>query len=72
MGTLNRQRALNHGSPAAARAKTGDVLADLIAQVNALTAANQTLVAKLNADAGVADTNYVAVTNTVIKDLESR
>lgn len=57
------QSELNRSNPAAADAKLGDVLADLIAKHNAL-------LAKLDQDAGVTDTNYTAT--LAVKDLESR
>ena len=69
------QEKLNRALPAAARAKMGDVIADLIVQVNVLTTKHNALVAKLDADAGVTDTTYVSLTGVtafVIKDLESR
>lgn len=52
-GTGNRKDELNRCMPAASNAKLGDVLDDLITKHNAL-------LAKLDADAGVTDTNYVA------------
>ncbi len=60
-GTAQAQ--LNRMNPAAADAKLGDVLADLIAKHNAL-------LAKLDADVGVTDTNYTALHK--VTDLESR
>ena len=54
---------LNRSSPAAADAKLGDVLTDLVKNFNALAA-------KLDADAGVTDTNYAAT--LAVKDIESR
>ena len=54
------KRELNKASPADAKAKTGDVMADLIDAVNALHGVVKALVTKLNADAGVTDTNYSA------------
>jgi hypothetical protein len=69
------QSELNRSTPAASDAKLGDVLADLIKQVNLNTAAILVIAQKLDADAGVTDTNYTslsgAAANTV-KDLESR
>ena len=55
MGTpvRNLQGELNRMNPAASHAKLGDVLNDLITKFNAT-------LAKLDADAGVTDTNYVA------------
>jgi hypothetical protein len=70
-----RQSVLNKLAPGAKKAKMGDVLADLIAQVNALTTGHNALVAKLDADAGVTDTNYTSLTGvsaTPIKTLEQR
>jgi hypothetical protein len=73
-----RQNALNKSMPAAARAKMGDVLAELIKQVNLLTASVVGIAAKLDADAGVTDTNYTSLwvttpgLNVTLKDLESR
>lgn len=69
------QAQLNKLAPAAADAKLGDVLADLISELNALKTKHNALVAKLDLDAGVTDTNYTSltgVTSTSIKDLESR
>ena len=56
----NLQDELNRTTPAAAHAKLGDVVNDLIAAVNANTAALKALSAKLDADAGVTDTNYTS------------
>ncbi len=50
-GTVQSQ--LNRMNPAAADAKLGDVLNDLITKFNAA-------LAKLDADTGVTDTNYAA------------
>jgi hypothetical protein len=71
----SRQEKVNKSSPAMSRAKVGDVVAELVAQVNAITAKHNALAAKLDADAGVTDTNYGALTGvpvTTIKDMESR
>lgn len=68
----SKQDKINRMAPAASKAKLGDTVAELVDQVNALTAANAVLVAKLNLDAGVTDTNYAAVTQTTIKTLEQR
>lgn len=54
---------LNRMNPAAANAKLGDVLTDLVAKHNAL-------LAKLDLDAGVTDTNYTA--QLKVTDIESR
>lgn len=50
-GTGNLQDELNRMNPAAAHAKLGDLLNEIITKHNALAA-------KLDADAGVTDTNY--------------
>lgn len=68
----SRQEKVNKTSPALSKAKLGDVVAELVTQVNALTAANIALVAKLNADAGVTDTNYAAVAANTIVSMELR
>lgn len=60
----NRQK-LNRTTPAAADVKLGDLLVDVVTQLNALRADVTTLQAKLNADAGVTDTNYGAVDTSV-------
>ena len=65
---------LNRCMPAAGKAKLGNVLTDLITQHNALVVKFNALLAKLDADGGVTDTNYAAtegVTATVT-DIESR
>jgi len=58
-----RQSAVNKMTPAASKAKLGDVVADLVAKHNAL-------LAKLDLDAGVTDTNYKAL--HAVTDMESR
>lgn len=52
-GTGNLQDELNRMNPAAGHAKLGDLLVEIITKHNALAA-------KLDADAGVTDTNYAA------------
>lgn len=52
-GTGNLIDELNRCMPAAAHAKLGDLLQEIITKHNALAA-------KLDADAGVTDTNYAA------------
>lgn len=52
-GTGNLQEELNRMNPAAGHAKLGDLLTEIIAKYNALAV-------KLDADAGVTDTNYSA------------
>lgn len=80
------QRKLNHSSPAASKAKLGDTVADLVAQVNALSSQLAALTTKYNATQAKLDaanvagmgTNNVATngvpafTATTVKDLESR
>lgn len=52
-GTGNLQDELNRMNPAAGHAKLGDLLHEIITKHNALAV-------KLDADAGVTDTNYAA------------
>lgn len=54
-GTGNLQDELNRMTPAAGHAKLGDLLVDIITKHNALAT-------KLDADAGVTDVNYNALT----------
>lgn len=61
--SMTVQEQLNRSSPAAADAQLGTTLKDLITSLNAL-------LTKLDADAGVTDTNYSALLK--VKDLESR
>ena len=68
----SRQEKVNKSSPAMSKAKLGDVVAELVTQVNILTAAQNVLVAKLNADAGVTDVNYATVASTPIVGMETR
>lgn len=71
----SKQEKINKSSPAMSKAKMGDVIAELITQVNALTVASNARGAKLDLDAGVTDTNYAALTAvpaTPIKSLEAR
>lgn len=71
----SKQEKVNKSSPALSKAKLGDVVAELVAQVNALTVASNARGTKLDADAGVTDTNYAALTSvpaTPIKSLEAR
>ena len=82
-GTL--QEKLNKLTPAAQKAGMGDVLAELITETNrletqvaALTSKFNAVLAKLDADAGVTDTNYTslqgasAFSAVTVKSLESR
>lgn len=69
------QDLLNRAMPAMADGKVGDVLAELLTAVNELKTKHNALLVKLDADAGVTDTNYnatQAVSATALKDLESR
>ena len=76
---------LNRMAPAARDAQLGSVVEDLIAQINALRAdldalrtAYHAALAKLDADAGVTDTNYVddceapALTSSPVTGLADR
>ena len=63
---------LDRMAPAMRDAKAGTTLQELITAHNALVTAYNVLVAKLNADAGVTDTNYAAVTTATVGDLGSR
>jgi histidinol phosphatase-like enzyme len=54
--TPKKQAAVNKTS----KVKVGDALADVIAAHNALAAKFNAVLAKLDADAGVTDTNYAA------------
>lgn len=65
IGTRNIPDELNRLSPATSHAKLGDVIADLITTVNKVVADNVALTAKLNADAGVTDTNYATTAAAV-------
>lgn len=54
------QDELNRSMPAAKYARLGDLLVHLIDNLNAYRTANALLLAKLDLDAGVTDTNYAA------------
>jgi len=69
---LTVQQKLNKSTPAAAEAGLGDILNDLITAVNALQTDHNTLVTKLNADAGVTDANYAATTASAVTPLSGR
>jgi hypothetical protein len=60
MTTNNVARTLDRSNPAAARAKLGSTLNDLIAAHNDLATKYNALLAKLDGDTGVASTDYVA------------
>ena len=55
------QDQLNRMNPASNHAKLGDVLVDLINGYNDLVTKYQALLGKLDADAGVTDTNYTSL-----------
>ncbi len=75
---ISVQRQLNRCMPAAAKAKLGDVLIDVVKQVNSLTVAVNATLAKLDAAGATVTglgTNYVstlAVPATPLLDIESR
>lgn len=73
--TRNIQDELNRLAPAAAHAKLGDVLVDLITGYNDLATQYNSLLAKLDADAGVTDTDYaatLAASDAALVELEAR
>lgn len=85
MATPKNQNFVNRSTPGMNRAKVGDVVADLIVAVNAqsvqlaaVTAKHNALLTKMDADAGITDTNYASTTNAPafssasVPDLESR
>lgn len=57
---IDHEDALNRCLPVAHRLGLGTLLKELIAQNNALRASLAAVTAKLDADAGVTDTNYTA------------
>ena len=63
---------LNRSMPIAADVKLGTLLVDLIEAVNAANTVVATLVTKLNADAGVTDTNYSSAALKTVKALDAR
>jgi hypothetical protein len=71
----NKQDILNRSMPAAFKVKLGSTLDEVIAAYNNLATKHNTLLAKLDADTGVADTNYSATqsaTSTALKALNDR
>jgi len=69
------QRNLNKSSPVNADVKLGNTIAELIAGYNDLALKYNSLLAKLDGDAGVTDANYTALLSaesTDITDIESR
>lgn len=69
---LNIEDVLNRAMPAFQRAFFGTVFYELIETTNKQNAVIKALVAKLNADAGVTDTNYTAASLVDIKKPEDR
>lgn len=63
---------LDRMNRAASNAKLGSLVEELIALSNEQNAVIKTLVAKLNADAGVTDANYTAASLVDLKKLEDR
>jgi hypothetical protein len=63
---------LNNATPGTREVGLGDILDDLITSHNALVANYNVLVAKLNADAGVTDTNYATATAVPVTVLSAR
>jgi hypothetical protein len=53
------------------RVGVGTTLDELIAQVNALTVAHNAMATKLDSDAGVSGTNYLATTGVTATDLKT-
>lgn len=70
--TKGKADRLNRSMPAASAVKLGNLLNELIATVNAQRDVITTLVTKLNADAGVTDTNYTAASLKAVKTLDQR
>lgn len=68
----NVEDELNRSMPAAKRGFLGSVIYDLIALSNTQNAVIKALVTKLNADAGVTDTNYTAASLVDVKFPEQR
>lgn len=66
---------LNRSMPIASKVKLGTAVQELIDAYNAMATKYNALLAKLDADAGVTDTNYVAtqgVSAVAVKDLGAR
>lgn len=65
---------LNNMNPAASYADLGTTLDDVIKAHNALAVKLNALLAKLDLDAGVTDTNFVATigTSNAVVEIESR
>lgn len=60
---------LDSMNPAAANAKLGSVVQELITAYNDLATKHNALLAKLDADAGITDTNYAALVSAVQTDI---
>jgi len=74
-GRVNVQERLNHAMPAMADVQMGDLLQEVLDAYNDLATKYNAVLAKLDADAGVTDTNYVATgaaTNAALKKLNDR
>lgn len=76
MGMAKRSKVtdLNRMNPAASYAQLGTSFDDVIKAFNALAAKHNALLAKLDLDAGVTDTNYAAAigTSSAITIIEDR
>lgn len=57
---MDHQDRLNRRDPTARDVREGDLLAEMIDQHNVLVGKYNALLAKLDADAGITDTNYAA------------
>ena len=71
----NHQDRLNRQNLASARVKVGDIFQELLTAYNDLATKHNALLAKLDLDVGVTDTNYAATqtaTYAALKDLNSR
>ena len=72
---MSKQDHLNRKSPADYDVKMGDMLQEMITAYNNLATQYNALLAKLDADAGVTDTNYaatVSAASTDLKDINQR
>jgi hypothetical protein len=71
----DKQDILNRSMPAAFKVQLGSTLDEVITAYNDLATKHNTLLAKLDADAGVTGTDYVATqsaTSTALKTLNDR
>lgn len=72
---IDYQHRLNKAYPTAADIKLGDTLQEIIAAYNDLATKFNAVLAKLDADVGVTDTNYAATqaaTSTDLNDINQR